>query len=131
MEIIASLIKVVLIPVMILNFIPLLIWIERKGAAYIQDRRGPNRASILGIRLGGMIHNIADVVKLLTKEEFIPAGANRFYFILAPFLTLFIYTVTGAVIPFGDDLQFADWKISLQVADLNVGVLYLFSMSSL
>ncbi|MBI4373425.1 MAG: NADH-quinone oxidoreductase subunit H [Deltaproteobacteria bacterium] len=131
MEIIASLIKIILIPVVILNFIPLLIWIERKGAAYIQDRRGPNRASILGIRLGGMIHNIADVVKLLTKEEFIPAGANRFYFIFAPFLTMFIYTVTGAVIPFGDDLQFADWKISLQVADLNVGVLYLFSMSSL
>ncbi|MBI2081932.1 MAG: NADH-quinone oxidoreductase subunit H [Deltaproteobacteria bacterium] len=131
MEITTTLIKVILIPVIVLNFIPLLIWFERKGAAYMQDRRGPNRASIFGIRLGGMLHNLADVIKLLTKEEFIPAGANKFYFVLAPFLTMFIYFVTVAVIPFGDELQLGKWKIPLQVADLNVGVLYLFSMSSL
>jgi NADH-quinone oxidoreductase subunit H len=123
--------KVILIPVVVLNLLPLLIWMERKGAAYFQDRRGPNRASILGIRLGGMIHNLADVIKLLTKEGYLPPGANKFYFVLAPFLVLFIYTVTVAVIPFGDDLKIGDLTLTLQVADLNVGVLYIFSMASL
>ena len=123
--------KVLIVPLIVLNIIPVLIWLERKAAAYIQDRRGPNRANIFGIRLGGMIHNIADVIKLLTKEEFFPAGANRFYFVLAPFLTMFIYFITTAVIPFGDDVKIGDFVLSLRVADLNVGVLYIFSMSSL
>ncbi len=131
MDFLVTIIKAVLIPVVVLNFIPLLIWIERKGAAYIQDRRGPNRANILGIRLGGIVQNFADVVKLLMKEEFIPAGANRFYFLLAPFITMFIYFVTTAVIPFADDIHIGSWTLTLRVADLNVGVLYVFSMASL
>ncbi len=130
-NLIVSTIKVVAIPVIVLNFLPLLIWMERKGAAYFQDRRGPNRANIFGIRLGGMIHNLADVIKLLTKEEFFPAGANRFYFVLAPFLTLFIYIVTSAVIPFADDLRIGDFALTFRISDLNVGILYIFSMSSL
>lgn len=131
MDILIALVKAIAVPFLVLNFIPVLIWMERKGAAYFQDRRGPNRASIFGVRLGGMIHNLADVVKLLTKEEFFPAGANRFYFVLAPFIVLFVYIITTAVIPFGDDLQIGDRLISLRVADLNVGVLYIFSMASL
>lgn len=131
MDLLISSIKVILIPVIVLNLLPLLIWMERKGAAYFQDRRGPNRASIFGIRLGGMVHNLADVIKLLTKEEFSPPGANRFYFLLAPFIVLFIYIVTVAVIPFGDDLRLGGWTFTLRAADLNVGVLYIFSMASL
>lgn len=131
MTLLVSLIKVVVVTVIVLSFIPLLIWMERKGAAYFQDRRGPNRANILGIRLGGIIQNFADVVKLLTKEEFFPAAANRFYFVLAPFVTFFIYTITTAVIPFGEDLKIAGLVIPLRIADLNVGVLYLFSIASL
>lgn len=130
-ETLLALIKVIAIPVVVLNFLPLLIWMERKGAAYFQDRRGPNRAHILGVRLGGMIHNVADVIKLFTKEEFFPAKANRFYFVLAPFTIFFIYTITMAVIPFADHLKIGDWSTSLQISDLNVGVLYIFSMSSL
>ncbi len=130
-DLIIAIVKVILIPVVVLNLIPLLIWMERKGAAYFQDRRGPNRASIFGVRLGGMIHNFADVIKLLTKEEFFPVGANRFYFILAPGIVFFIYVVTTAIIPFADVLKIGDFQMSFQVADLNVGVLYLFSMASL
>ncbi len=130
-EILLALIKVIVIPVIVLNFLPVLIWMERKGAAYFQDRRGPNRAHILGVRLGGMIHNIADVIKLLTKEEFFPTKANRFYFVLAPFTILFIYIITTAVIPFADNLKIGTWSTSLRISDLNVGVLYIFSMSSL
>lgn len=123
--------KVVVMILIILNFVPVLIWMERKAAAYIQDRRGPNRAGILGIRLGGMINSVADAIKLITKEEFFPAGANRFYFILAPFIVMFVYFITTAVIPLGDDLKIGDWTMSLRIADLNVGVLYIFSMASL
>ncbi len=53
--------------------IPLLVWFERKASAFMQDRTGPNRAAILGIRLGGIIHTIADVVKLVFKEDITPA----------------------------------------------------------
>jgi NADH-quinone oxidoreductase subunit H len=123
--------KVVAVILIILNFVPIMIWMERKTAAYIQDRRGPNRAGILGIRLGGMINSLADAIKLITKEEFFPKGANKFYFILAPFIVLFVYFITTAVIPLGDDLKIGDWTITLRIADLNVGVLYIFSMASL
>ncbi len=126
-----ALIKVVVVLLVVLNFIPVLIWLERKGAAYFQDRRGPNRANIFGIRLGGMIHNFADVVKLITKEEFFPKGANRFYFILAPLIPLTTYLVTAAVIPFGDDLKIGNFVTSLRVSDLNAGILYTFSIASL
>ena len=131
LELAISAAKVVAVLLIILNFVPVMIWMERKTAAYIQDRRGPNRAGILGIRLGGMINSVADAIKLITKEEFFPKGANRFYFILAPFIVMFVYFITTAVIPLGDDLQIGDWTITLRIADLNVGVLYIFSMASL
>lgn len=131
MEIAWSFAKILFFPVLVLNFVPLVVWIERKGAAYMQDRRGPNRANILGIRMGGMIHNLADVIKMLTKEDFTPEGANKFYFVLAPFLTLFVYFVTVAVIPFGDDIRLGDAIFSLQIADLSVGILYILAFSSL
>lgn len=131
MEIIAAIAKVILIPILVLNLIPLLIWMERKGAAYIQDRRGPNRANILGIRLGGVVQNFADVVKLLTKEENLPDGANKFYFYLAPFLAMFVSLVTIAVIPFADDLKIGDFTLSLRISDASVGMLYIFAIVSL
>ncbi len=132
MELLISVIKPLTAVFILLQLLPLVIWIERKGAAYFQDRRGPNRASLFGvIRMGGMIHALADAIKLLTKEEFFPQGASRFYFVLAPFITMFIYFVTIAVVPFADTLQIGNFVLSFQVADLNVGLLYIFAMSSL
>ena len=123
--------KILIPPILVLNFIPLMIWFERKGSAYIQERRGPNRANILGIRLGGIIHNFADVIKLLTKEDIIPANANRFYFILAPMIAIFVAVATVAVIPFADSIRIGQHIVDLQVANLNVGVIYIFAISSL
>jgi NADH-quinone oxidoreductase subunit H len=123
--------KVIIPPFLVLNFIPVMIWFERKGSAYIQNRRGPNRAHIFGVRLGGMIHNVADVVKLMTKEDIIPDNVNRFYFILAPLIAIFVGVVTIAVIPFADVIHIGERIIHLQVADLNVGILYIFAISSL
>ena len=116
----------------ILGILPAMIWAERKGAAYMQDRIGPNRASIGGVfRLAGLVHPIADVLKLVFKADVIPAGVNRFFYHLAPFLVMVVALTTFAVIPFGDHLYLGDQAIRLQVADLNVGILYILAMTSL
>ncbi len=114
-----------------MQIIPFLIWLERKGAAYIQDRRGPNRASIAGIRMGGLLHSLADVIKLVFKEDIFPTHANRFIYLLAPFLAMAVACVTFAVIPWGAPLEIGGKVFSLQAADLGVGILYIFSIASL
>src|SRR3989344_3884476 len=115
----------------VISIVPVLIWLGRKGAAYIQDRRGPNRAVILGVRLGGLINSLNDVVKLLFKEDIIPANVNKPLFILAPMIAFFVATITLAVIPFADPIQLGSTKLLLQVADLDAGLLYVFAVSSL
>lgn len=116
----------------IINLIPLLIWLERKGAAYIQDRRGPNLASIAGIRLGGMVHSLTDVIKLITKEDIIPSHVNKVMYHVAPMLAMFLASVTMAVIPFAAPVELASGELfHMQIADLDVGLLYVFAMSSL
>jgi len=116
----------------ILNIIPLLIWLERKGSAYIQDRRGPNRAALFGIiRLGGLVHSLTDVIKLLMKEDIVPTRVNRFFYFLAPFTTMSVACVTFAVLPFAAPVPWNGNFITLQAADLNAGLLYIFAIASL
>lgn len=125
-------VKTFVIFFVVINIVPLLIWLERKGAAYIQDRRGPNRAAILGVRLGGLIHSLNDVVKLLFKEDITPSHVNKPLFIIAPMIAMFVATITMAVIPFGDPVVIGSQApFLLQVADLDVGLLYVFAVSSL
>lgn len=117
---------------MVLNLAGVLGWIERKGSALIQDRIGANRASIFGFAGMGLVNTlIADPVKFLTKEDFIPPRGDRFLHTLAPCLALFPVLVTFAVIPFGDVLIVGERVINLQVANLNIGILYIFAMASL
>ena len=123
-----SLLKVVVPFLVIFQLLPLLIWAERKGSAFIQDRVGPNRASIQGVRVGGIIHSIADVLKLLFKEDIIPSHVNKPFYLLAPFIALFIACVTFVVIPYADSTGSA---YMFQVADLNIGILYILSIASL
>lgn len=130
-DIISAAVRVVVIFSMVMSLVPILIWMERKGAAYIQDRRGPNRAQILGIRLWGIIHSLADAVKLLTKEDVTVAGAYKPLAILAPILAFFVATSALAVVPFAEPFGFEGVTISLQIADLKVGLIYVFAMSSL
>lgn len=96
---------------------------ERKVAAWIQDRRGPNRAGPFGI-----LQPLADGGKLFFKEEIIPATANRFLFILGPSIAMLAACLTSAVIPWGDVLTIAGREISLQVADVNIGVLWIIAV---
>ena len=127
-------IKAILAVVMfagVMNLAGLLTWVERKQSALMQDRIGANRASIFGIRILGLFHPLADVLKMLTKEDFIPAHADRLLFTLAPFLSVFFAIPAFAAIPFGDALRIGERIISLQVADLNVGLLFIFAFMSM
>ena len=125
-------VKAGLVLFMVLNLAGILGWIERKGSALIQDRIGANRASILGFAGMGLVNTlIADPLKFLTKEDFIPPAGDKFLHMLAPCMALFPALVTFAVIPFGDVLNLGDRVINLQVANLNIGILYVFAMGSL
>jgi len=124
--------KSFLVLFMVLNLAGIMGWVERKGSALIQDRIGANRASIFGFAGLGLINTlVADPVKFLTKEDFIPPTGDRLLHTLAPCLALFPVLVTFAVIPFGNVLVWGDREINLQVANLNVGILYIFGMASL
>jgi NADH-quinone oxidoreductase subunit H len=134
-ELLIGAIKALVILVLVLNLTGVLLWFERKGAALIQDRIGANRAAIFGVgrKLGmpnfGFINTlIADPVKLFTKEDFVPDGADRFVHGLAPFLALFPVLVTFAVVPMGDVLKIGSYSITLQAAELNVAALYILAV---
>lgn len=114
-----------------LQFIPFFIWLERKGSAIIQDRIGPNRAEILGFRLFGMIHNFADVVKLLMKENITPSHANQFYYRLAPLWSMTLSLLPLLIIPLAAPIQLMGHVIRFQAVDLGVGILYVLSITSM
>ena len=116
---------------MVVGLVPLLIWMERKGAAYIQDRRGPNRAQILGLRMGGLIHALADVFKLFTKEEVTPSGVYRPLYLAAPIVAFVVALAAVAVVPFTEPAWFWERRLALQVADLQSGLIYVLAISSL
>ena len=99
---------------------------ERKIAGYLQDRVGPSRAGP-----GGMFQPLADGLKMFMKEEIIPAESSRALFILGPSLALLTACIGSAVIPWGQDIDIAGRIVSLQVTDINVGILYIFGVVSL
>lgn len=114
----------------VLNVAALHTWLERKQSAIIQDRIGANRASIFGFRIMGLFHPLADAIKMFTKEDIIPARADRVLHTLAPFFSVFFAIAAFAVIPFGDRLIIGERVIELQVAKIDVALLYIFAMLS-
>jgi NADH-quinone oxidoreductase subunit H len=101
-------------------------YFERKLAAWIQDRVGPDRAGPFGI-----LQPIADGVKMFLKEDFIPAKADRWLFIIGPGISMFTALITSSVIPWGTNLSLFGRDISLQVADFNIGILFVFGVVSI
>jgi len=99
---------------------------ERKVAAILQDRSGPNRAGPFGL-----LQPLADGIKLFFKEEIIPTFSSKFLFILGPALAMITALMTSAIIPWGDKVHFFGRDISLQIADINIGILYVFGVLSM
>jgi NADH-quinone oxidoreductase subunit H len=100
-------------------------WAERKVAAFLQDRVGPNRAG-----WGGLLQPLADGMKLFSKEEFIPNTPNKFLFVVGPAIAMSTALMTSAVIPWGDKLHLFGRDILLQATDINIGLLYFFGVVS-
>jgi NADH-quinone oxidoreductase subunit H len=134
-EYVLALLPIVFMLAVVLGLAGPLTWAERRQSAYIQDRIGPNRAAIRvfgrEVRAFGLFHPIADVIKLITKEDSINERADRFLYNIAPFIALFPALVTFAVIPLGPDIPVGDSVLQLQVARVPAGILYIFAMSSL
>ncbi len=99
---------------------------ERKVAAFMQDRIGPDRAGPFGL-----LQPIADGVKMIMKEDFMPASANRWLFFLGPAIAMTTALLTGVVIPWGGTLDLGGTAFKLQVADPDIGILYVFAMVSI
>lgn len=130
---------------MVINFAAIHTWIERKQSAVMQDRIGANRAWIVlpwkwatpinwllaPVNKLGLLHPLADAIKMFTKEDYIPPFGDKFLHTLSPFLALAFSLVGFAAIPFGDIIVIHGREIILQVAPVNVALLYLFAMMSM
>ena len=115
----------------VMGLVYVLTWMERKQSAVMQDRIGANRADVFGFTALGLFQNLADAIKMITKEEFVPPQGNRFLHTMAPVIALFFALISFAAIPFGGAYQLGGHTISLQVWDLNIGLLYVFSAMSM
>jgi len=119
-------VKVLLVFAATMLTVLIMIYAERRVSAFMQGRLGPNRVGPQGI-----LQPIADGIKFLMKEDIIPAGVDKPIFILAPAVLLIPALMTFAVIPFGSDITLFGRQIPLQVADVNVGILYVLALTSI
>jgi NADH-quinone oxidoreductase subunit H len=145
-RIVAALIKVVLLMLVLgPGIASILTWLERRQSSMMQDRLGPNRANLLPggrWKLWGITHFMADALKFLFKEDFVPPRAHKFMFALAPILALAPALIVAAIIPFGPPLCWGKvfdvvpigectQPVELQIARLDVGILFYFAIASL
>lgn len=123
--------KVLFLFTVVMSIAALLTWMERKQSAVMQDRIGANRADIFGFRIIGLFHIIADAVKMFTKEDFVPAQGNKLLHTVAPMVAIFFALIGFAAVPFGGIYEFEGMTVSLQIFDINVGILFIFAMMSM
>ena len=112
-------------------FAPILTWVERKQSAMMQDRVGANRADIMGFTVLGLFHIVSDAIKMFTKEDFIPDGANKFVHTISPIIAFVPALLTFAVIPFGGQYDIFGQHVNLVISDLDVGLLFVFAIASI
>src|SRR3954467_560117 len=129
---------------MVLGFLmplaSILTWLERRQSAMMQDRLGPNRANIGPIKAWGITHFLADAVKFIFKEDYVPGKAHKFLFMWAPIMAMAPALIVAAIIPFGPHLCWGELlqtnpvcsqPVGLQIARLDIGLLFYFAISSL
>jgi NADH-quinone oxidoreductase subunit H len=119
--------KIGLIVVVLLQVVPIMVWVERRGSAWLQNRSGPNRIGPFGL-----LQSLVDAVKMMFKEDRPTEHVNKFYYRIAPVVSLIPAFMTFAAIPFASSITLEDGRsIQFQIADLNVGLLYILSITSL
>jgi NADH-quinone oxidoreductase subunit H len=120
-----SLIKIAVVFGIFMTTLAYLQWVERKVLAHIQSRTGP-------LRVGphGLLQPMADVIKLLTKEDLLPPYVNKFFFLLAPFIAVSLALVSISVIPFGPEINLFGTRTLMQISDLNVGILFILAIGA-
>ncbi|MGA2212050.1 MAG: complex I subunit 1 family protein [Bryobacteraceae bacterium] len=123
---ILSLIKAALVAFVLLTTLAYLQWIERKVIAHVQLRVGPYR-----VGPHGLLQPLADVVKLITKEGLIPSHVNKFFYLLAPFVAVFLALISIAVMPFGPEIKIGPVTTWMQLTDLRIGILFVIAVSSI
>ncbi len=121
---IVSLIKSALVAFVLLTALAYIQWVERKVLAHIQLRIGPRR-----VGPHGLLQPLADVIKLLTKEDMLPSHVNKFFYFLAPFIAVMFALISIAVIPFGTEVKIGSFSTPMQLTDLNIGVLFILGLS--
>ncbi|HEY7209921.1 MAG TPA: complex I subunit 1 family protein [Bryobacteraceae bacterium] len=121
-----SLIKIAIVFGVFMTTLAYLQWIERKVLGHIQSRTGP-------LRVGphGLLQPLADVFKLLTKEDLLPPYVNRFFYLLAPFIAVCLALISISIVPFGPEVNIGGVRTFLQISDLNVGILFILAISSI
>ena len=119
--------------ILALMMIPVLVWLERRGAGLVQDRLGPNRTNIAGFRLGGVVQSFADVVKLVLKEEYYPSHIknNRWLLMLAPVITFVAALLAFMIIPFADNIVINGESLRMQPLPVDYGVLWFMAIGSI
>jgi NADH-quinone oxidoreductase subunit H len=121
-----SLIKAAVVAFVLMTTLAYLQWIERKVIAHIQLRVGPRR-----VGPHGLLQPLADVIKLLTKEDMLPSHVNKVFYFLAPFMAVFFALIAISVIPFGPEITIGTIKTEMQLTDLNIGVLFILGLSGM
>jgi len=124
--------NIVIALVISLVFVPILVWMERRVAGFIQDRLGPNRCNIGGVRLGGLIQSFADMLKLVFKEDFRPSSIKeKLVFTLAPVVVFVTAYLSFMVIPFADDLTIDGKTYMMQALPVDFGLLWILAFTGL
>lgn len=121
-----SIIKAAIVAFVLLTTLAYLQWAERKLLAHIQLRVGPRR-----VGPHGLLQPLADVIKLITKEDMVPSHVNKFFYLLAPFIAVAFALIPISVIPFGTEVEVAGVRTWMQLTDLNIGVLFILAISSM
>ncbi len=125
-ELLISTVKIATVITVLLISVAYAVYAERRVSAFMQNRYGPNR-----VGYQGLLQPFADVIKLVFKENIVPAKANKAIHTLAPMISIFVALTTIAVVPFGYKIELFGKVIALQITDVNIGVLYILALTSL